>query len=81
MHYVNAAKEVNNFLMLLFLTIVVIFIIPYSLTYSAMTLRFFIENAGDIPVDQGMIGLILGKTLFKFILYLTPIFLVVIVVA
>ncbi|WPY00964.1 Flagellar biosynthetic protein FlhB [Candidatus Trichorickettsia mobilis] len=75
------SKEVNNFLMLLFLTIIIIFIIPYSFGRSAMALRFFIENAGNVPIDQGMVGVLLEKILVKFILILSPLFLVVVIVA
>lgn len=75
------SKEVNSFLMLFFLTLVVIWIIPYTLNLSISTLRFLIENAGDIKVDQGMMGIVVPKVFNKFLLYLSPIFTMVVVVA
>ena len=75
------SKEVNSFLMLFFLTLVVIWIIPYTLGLSLSTLRFLIENSGNIQVDQGMMGIVVPKVFNKFLLYLSPIFGMVVAVA
>lgn len=75
------SKEVNSFLMLFFLTLVVIWVIPYTLGFSVSTLRYLIENSGTIPVDQGMMGIVIPKVFNKFLLYLSPIFSMVVVVA
>src|ERR1700761_211927 len=75
------SKEVNSFFMLLFLTLIVIWVFPVSLSYSAKNLRFFIESAGAVPVDQGMIGLLLPMIINKMLVTLSPIFLIVIIVA
>lgn len=75
------SKEVNSFLMLFFLTLVVIWIIPHTLSLSISTLRYLIENAGNIKVDQGMMGIVVPKVFNKFILYVSPIFGMVVVVA
>lgn len=72
------SREVTSFFMLFFLTLTVIWVIPYVLKTSAMSLRFLIENAGNIAADRKMIGVILYKFLIKFLLYLMPIFLIVI---
>jgi flagellar biosynthetic protein FlhB len=45
----------------------------------ASRLRFFIENAGNIPVDQGMMGVILVGIMKKIMLYMAPVFLTVLV--
>jgi flagellar biosynthetic protein FlhB len=75
------SREVNNFFILFFLTLIIIWVIPYTLGLSAMTLKFFIENAGTISVDQGMVGLVIKKLCNKLIIYLSPIFIIVILAA
>ena len=71
------SKEVNNFFILFFLTLFAIWIAPYTLNLSAKTLSFFIANAGNITVDQGMVGLLLTKVCSKFLIYLSPILIMV----
>jgi len=75
------SREVNNFLALFFLTLIIIWVIPYTLGISTIALRFFIENAGTIEVDQGLIGIIMKKICAKFLIYLSPIFVMVVLVA
>lgn len=75
------SKEVNNFLTLTFLTLLIVFAFPTILNSCAKTLQFFIANAGLINIDQGIVGIILPKTLFKFLIYLSPLFIITIIVA
>ena len=75
------SKEVNSFLMLFSLTLLIIWVIPYTSNLSVATLRFLVENAGTIPIDQGMLGIIVPKVFNKFLLYLSPILIMVVVVA
>lgn len=66
---VASSKEVNNFLMLLFLTLLIVFGMPNILKNSSVSLNFFIENAGSINLDKAILGTILSKILFKFLIY------------
>jgi flagellar biosynthetic protein FlhB len=75
------SREVNNFLVLFFLTLIIIWVIPYTLGVSGMALKFFVENAGTIPLDQGMVGLVTKKLCNKFLIYLSPIFIMVVLAA
>ncbi len=75
------SKEVNNFIMLFFLTLVMIWIIPYTLNLSVASLEFFIQNSGNISLDQSMVGLVLKKICNKFLLYLSPLLVVVVTVS
>jgi len=72
------SKEITSFFVLFFLTLAVIWVIPHFLETSAISLRFLVENAGNISVDKGMLGLVLYKFLSKFLLLLLPIFTIVI---
>jgi flagellar biosynthesis protein FlhB len=75
------SKEVTSFAMLLLLTIVVIWIIPYSLTMLGSKLRFFIENAGNIPMDKGILGILISNIIENALIYLSPLFLIVFIAA
>jgi len=75
------SREVTSFLILFFLTLIVIWIIPSIFHNAGSTLRYLLENAGSIPVDQGNTGIVLSKFLSKFLLYLSPIFIIVLVAA
>lgn len=75
------SREINHFFILLFLTIVIIFILPSILISSATTLRFFIENAGSISIDKGVVGILFSDSIFKFLVYLSPILLITVIVA
>jgi flagellar biosynthetic protein FlhB len=75
------SKEVNNFFILFFLTIFAIWVAPYTLHLSAKSLSFFIANAGNITVDQGMVGVLLTKVCGKFLIYLSPLFIIVVIAA
>jgi flagellar biosynthetic protein FlhB len=75
------SKEVNSFFMIFFLTLIVIWVFPVSLTFSAKSLKLLIENAGNIDLDQGMLGIILPGIINKILLAISPIFLIVIIVA
>ena len=71
------SKEVTSFAMFLLLTIVTIWIIPYSLTKLGSKLRFFVENAGNIPMDQGMLYKLIPSIIESALIYLSPLFLIV----
>jgi len=75
------SKEVTSFLMFLLLTIVTIWVIPSAFKSLAGSLKFFISDAGVMPVDGGLFGIILPEIMKKTLLYLSPIFLIVIVSA
>lgn len=75
------SKEVTNFLMLLFLSIVVIFLLPYCAQKIASSLRFFISDAANVRLDCGIIEILLGNILLKSLIYISPILVTVISVA
>lgn len=75
------SKEVTSFLMFLLLTLVTIWIVPSIFVLLGNKLRFFVENAGNIPFDQGMLYNLFSNLMKNTLLYLSPIFLVVIVAA
>lgn len=75
------SREVNSFLMLSALTLIVIWVMPYMFNLAVMTLRFVIENASHITADQSTIGLVTYKLFNKFIIYLSPLFGIVILIA
>jgi flagellar biosynthetic protein FlhB len=75
------SKEVTSFLLFLLLTLLAIWILPYTMNQIASRLRFFIENAGNIAVDQGMVGVILVGLMKKIMLYVAPVFLTVFIAA
>ncbi|GAB4168469.1 MAG: flagellar biosynthesis protein FlhB [Rickettsiaceae bacterium] len=75
------SKEVTSFMMLLLLTMVTIWILPTIMFSIGGLLRSFVENAGNTTVDQGTLGTLLPNAMKKTLLYLNPIFLVVIVSA
>jgi flagellar biosynthesis protein FlhB len=76
------SKEVISFAMFLLLTITTIWIIPYSLIKLGNKLRFFIENAGNISlVDQGIVYVLMSKIIASSLIYFSPVFLIVFIVA
>lgn len=75
------SKEVNNFFLLLFLTMFIIWIAPYTLSLSAKALRFSIEYAGNIRLDQGITGLVMQKVANQLLIYISPLFVIVVIVA
>jgi flagellar biosynthetic protein FlhB len=75
------SKEVTSFLLFLLLTLLAIWILPYTMDQIASRLRFFIENAGNIAVDQGMVGVILVGLMTKIMLYIAPVFFTVFIAA
>lgn len=68
------SKEVTSFLMFLALTLLAIWIFPSMMQMIAARLRFLVENAGNITVDQGMMYDLLPYYMKKMLLYLSPIF-------
>ncbi len=75
------SKEVTSFIMLLLLTLMVVWILPYSMNLLASKLRFYVENAGTVTVDSGMLGILLPNLMKKTLLYLSPLFVMVVVAA
>ncbi len=75
------SKEVTSFVMFLLLTIVTIWITPHSLTLLGNKLRYFIENAGNIPMDKGVLGIIIPNIIENTLIYLSPLFLIVFIAA
>lgn len=73
------SKEVTSFAVFLLLTIVTIWIIPQLLQSMGSNLRFFIENAGNISIDQGKAEILLVAIMKKTLIYLSPIFLIIII--
>jgi len=73
------SKEVTSFAVFLLLTIVTIWIIPQLLQSMGSNLRFFIENAGNISIDQGKVEILLVAIMKKTLIYLSPIFLIIII--
>ncbi len=78
---VVTSREVNSFFMLFFVTLLVIWVFPTSFNFTALSLRFFIEQAGNITIDQGIVNILLAKIFGKILLYLSPILLIVVIVA
>ena len=71
------SREVTSFFMLLFLTIAAIWVMPFFIKLEAIKLRFFVENAGNIPLDIGMTDDILCTLMKKTLLYASPVFFIV----
>ena len=68
------SKEVTSFLKFLLLTLLAIWIFPSMMHSISTRLRFLVENAGNITVDQGMLYDLLPYYMKKMLLYLSPIF-------
>lgn len=75
------SKEVTSFLMLLFLTMITLWILPSMLMSLGNSLKFYVENAGTIPMSSGTLNVLLPKIIKKTLLYLSPIFLIVVIAA
>lgn len=75
------SKEVTSFLLFLFLTISAVWVIPGTAKLIGMRLRYLVENAGQIQIDPGALYNILPYYMKKIFLYLSPIFLIVIITA
>jgi len=73
------SKEVTSFLMFLLLTIVAIWVMPSIMHSLATKLRYFVENSGSIPIDGANLSFLLTNLMKKTLLYVSPIFCVVIV--
>lgn len=75
------SKEMTSFLLFTLLTITTVWVFPPTLKLISIKLRYLVENAGQIPVDQGTMYDILPFYMKKMLLYLSPIFAVTIVAA
>jgi flagellar biosynthetic protein FlhB len=71
------SKEVSNFIILLFLTIVTIWVIPYISSSLLFFLKSFIAKSTIIIPDQGGLYQIFPYIIKKILLYLSPVFLIV----
>ena len=75
------SKEVTSFIMILLLTLATIWVLPTTMHSLGSSLRFFIENAGNIPMSPGSLDLLLPSIMKSTILYFSPIFFIVIIAA
>ena len=75
------SKEVTSFLMFLLLTLVTIWLLPSSMILLGNKLRFFVENAGTITMDQGAFGVLVPNVIKNTLVYLSPIFIIVFIAA
>lgn len=73
------SKEVTSFLMFLLLTLLAIWVVPTSMRFLTVKLKYFVENAGNISVDSGNTSILLIAIIGKTLLYVSPIFCVVII--
>lgn len=74
------SREVTSFLMLLALTIITTFILPFSAKLVSYDLRSILEHAGDVDITSPTLSKILYETSSKILLYLVPIFLFIILI-
>lgn len=75
------SKEVNSFFMFLMFTMVFVWILPSSMHQLSIKLRFLIENAGNISVDQGMLYDLLPLYTKRTLIYISPILFITVFVA
>jgi len=74
------SREVTSFLALLALTGIVAWVLPLVFKFFTPYLRLFIEHAGDIDLNQAQVGHILKYIIGKALIYLSPVFVMVIAV-
>lgn len=72
------SREVNNAFVLVILTIMLAWVLPFVFNYSSTKLRLVIEHAGTINVDQGQSWNIIRTLISNAMLSLSPLFLLVI---
>jgi flagellar biosynthetic protein FlhB len=75
------SKEVTSFLMLLSITVVIIWVMPYIVESMLYKLRSIVENAATTKIHPYGIGGALVDVVYKIVAYTSPIFLVVVTVA
>ncbi|MFK8040278.1 MAG: flagellar biosynthesis protein FlhB [Rickettsiaceae bacterium] len=75
------SREVNSFFMILALTLLILFIMPYTLRSTINSLGIFIANCGDIMIDKATTGLLFQNLLYKVLIYISPLFISVMIIA
>lgn len=75
------SKEVTSFAMFFLLTMVAIWILPYSMELLGIKLRAFVENAGNFKADNGNLNTLMIGIMKKTFLYMSPVFLITIISA
>lgn len=74
------SREVTSFMALVGLTAVVVWILPMIFYYFSPNLKLLIEHAGSIDFNQSVMGSVLRSIIGKALLYLSPIFLLIIAI-
>ena len=71
------SKEVTSFAILLLLTIVTIWILPYSIIKLTNKLKFILENIGSFSINNATLYKLMTNILNSTLVYLSPVFLIV----
>lgn len=74
------SREVTSFMALVGLTAVVVWILPLIFKYFSPSLKLIIEHAGEIDINGSVAGGVLMSLIGKSLLYLSPIFILIITV-
>lgn len=75
------SKEVTSFIMFLLLTLITIWVMPTTMIFIGNSLKFFIENAGTMTIDQGALAVIFPSIIKKTLIYISPVFMIVVIAA
>ena len=75
------SKEVTSFIMFLLLTLTTIWAMPTIMLSLGNILKIFIANAGTITMDEGSLAIIFPTLIKKTLLFISPIFLIVVIAA
>ncbi len=75
--HVAVSKEITNFLLFLLITISMIWVIPVIIKNIAVSLKFFIVNAGSIIVNNNSINVLLVYITQKTLLYTGILFIII----
>lgn len=74
------SREVTSFLALTTLAIIIAWVFPLIFKFSTLNFKLLIEHSVDIAINYAEIGHLLKFTIGKALLYLSPIFVLVIAV-
>lgn len=72
------SKEMLNFAVLLGLTLLSVWVLPFCFGKISMKLKIAIEHSGNITITPGVVGSILKSLSSTVLLYLSPLFIVLI---
>lgn len=78
---VAISREVNHFILLLFISLIVAFVLPYIVNKFAIILKLYIEKSIDIRINASTINHLLSNALWKSIIHFSPIFLAIFIIA